>query len=131
MNKSGKSLWDRLGGEPAVRLVVDDFVARASTDPKVNFTRQGEPNHWDPTPDNVAKLKQRLVEFISYASGGPLQYKGRDMKTVHTGMHISSAEFDAAAADLAAALDKYKVKDPERGELLKAVAGTKKDIINR
>ena len=36
-----KALWDRLGGEAAVKAVVHDFVAAAATDPKVNFTRGG------------------------------------------------------------------------------------------
>ena len=53
------------------------------------------------------------------------------MATAHTGMQITSAEFDALAADLAASLDKYKVPAKEKNELLTAVAGTKKDIINR
>src|SRR5262249_20077180 len=39
---AGKSLWDRLGGEPAVRAVVHDFVLAAAPDPKVNFTRGGQ-----------------------------------------------------------------------------------------
>src|SRR6187200_384729 len=39
----GKSLYDRLGGEPAIRAVVDDFVPRAANDAKVNFTRKGVP----------------------------------------------------------------------------------------
>ena len=131
MDKSGKTLWDRLGGEPAVRLVVDDFVGRAVKDDKVNFFRKGKPNEWKPNDQQVATFKQRLVEFISMASGGPLKYKGRDMATSHTGMQITSAEFDALAADLAASLDKYKVPAKEKNELLTAVAGTKKDIINR
>jgi hemoglobin len=131
MDKSGKSLWDRLGGEPAVRAVVDDFVGRATKDDKVNFFRHGHPNEWKPNDTQVATFKQRLVEFISMASGGPLKYKGRDMVTVHKGMEISSAEFDALAADLAASLDHFKVPAKEKGELLAAIAGTKKDIINK
>ena len=35
------SLWNRLGGEANVKRVVDDFVALAAADPKVNFFRAG------------------------------------------------------------------------------------------
>lgn len=130
---STKSLYERLGGEPAVTAVVDDFVNRAAGDPKVNFTRKGIPGvtAWDPTPENVAKLKKRLVEFVTMAAGGPNNYKGKDMKTVHTGMKITEAEFNALAADLGASLDKFKVPDKEKNELLTAVAGTKGDIVGR
>jgi hemoglobin len=129
--KSGKSLWDRLGGEPAVRAVVDDFVGRAVKDDKVNFFRHGHPNEWKPNDTQVATFKQRLVEFISMASGGPLKYKGRDMATAHKGMEITSAEFDALAGDLAASLDHFKVPAKEKGELLAAVAGTKGQIVGK
>jgi hemoglobin len=131
MDKSGKSLYDRLGGEKAISKVVDDFVALGAPDPKVNFTRKGHPNHWEATPENVAKLKKRLVEFIAMAAGGPNNYKGRDMVTAHRGMEITEAEFNALAADLSAALDKNKVPAREKAELMAAVAGTKGQIVGK
>lgn len=126
-----KPLWDRLGGEPAVTAVVDDFVGRAAGDTKVNFFRKNVAGYpeWKPSGEQVATLKRRLVEFISVASGGPLKYSGKDMKTSHAGMKVSKAEFDAIAADLSASLDKFKVPAKEKGELMAAVAGTAKDII--
>ena len=127
---SEKSLCDRLGGRPAITLVVNDFVDRAATDPKVNFTRKGIPGaEWDPTPENVAHLKASITDFVVQASGGPQVYKGRSMKEAHANMRITSAEFDAIAADLKASLDKYHVPEKEQNELLSAVAGTKKDIV--
>src|SRR4051812_25089248 len=41
-----KPLYERLGGEKTIRAIVDDFVARVAADPKVNFPRDGHPNHW-------------------------------------------------------------------------------------
>jgi hemoglobin len=124
-----KTLWERLGGEPAVTAVIDDFVGRAASNPKVNFTRKGTPNEWQATPENVALLKKRLVQFVSMASGGPLKYQGQSMKNAHTGMKITNAEFDALAADLKASLDKFKVPDDLQQELLQAVGSTRKDIV--
>jgi hemoglobin len=129
---SAKPLWDRLGGQKAVEAVVDDFVVRAANDTKnVNFTRAGHPNQWDPSPANMQKFKTRLVEFISLASGGPLKYKGKDMTSAHTGMEITSAEFQALANHLSASLDKFKVPAKEKNELLTAVAGTKDQIVGK
>jgi hemoglobin len=125
-----KPLYERLGGTQAIQLVVDDFVARAASDPKVNFTRKGIPGaEWDPSPTNVEHLKKMLVEFIAQASGGPVKYTGKDMLATHKGMRITNAEFDAAAADLKMALDKYKVPPQEQSELLSAVEGTRKQIV--
>ena len=128
---STRSLWDRLGGEPAVRAVVHDFVGRGAADTKVNFTRKGHPNEWKPTSDDLKTLEQRLVEFISQNTGGPLRYSGRDMVTVHRGMEITDAEFNALAGDLSASLDKFKVPKREKDELIAVVASTRSSIVGK
>ncbi len=124
-----KTLFERLGGTAAISKVVDDFVAIAAPDPNVNFTRKGHPNEWDATPENVAKLKKGLVDFIGSATGGTVAYSGRDMVTAHKGMEITDAEFDALAADLKAALDKNKIPAAEQTELLTIVGTTRKAIV--
>jgi hemoglobin len=126
---SDKSLYDRLGGDPAIVAVVDDFVGRAAADPAVNFTRKGHPNSWDATPDNVAKLKKHLVQFIEQNTGGPQKYEGRDMLAVHTGMGITEAEWGAFVGDLKATLAKFNVPDKEQGELINIVATTHDAIV--
>lgn len=128
---SEKSLYDRLGGGPAVKAVVSDFVDRAAGDPKVNFTRQGHPNHWDATPENVAKLKEHLTQFVAQATGGPKEYMGKDMPTVHKDMQITNEEFDAIAADLKATLDKFNVPAKEQGELMAIVGSTHDQIVGK
>ena len=125
-----RPLYDRLGGEEALRAVVDDFVARAAADDQVNFTRKGVPGHeWQPTPDNVQKLKDRLVQFLCVATGGPQRYEGQDMRTIHKGMQITDAQFDAAVADLKASLDAHKVPPREQKELLDIVGATRGVIV--
>src|SRR5207248_6444897 len=93
----GKSLYERLGGEPAITAVVDDFVGRAAADPKVNFTRKGTAMEWQATPENVSRVKVRLVQFISKTAGGPQKYEGRDMKSVHQAMKITTEAVNAIA----------------------------------
>ena len=119
------SLWNRLGGAANVTRVVDDFVALAATDPKVNFFRAGAFKD----KVNVPELKKRLVELISSASGGPYKYTGRSMKEVHTGMGISDAEFDALATDLVKALTKNGAKTADIDAVIAAVAATRNDIV--
>ena len=46
-----------------IQVIVEDFVGKAAGDPRVNFTRKGTGQEWDPTPANVGKLKEHLVEF--------------------------------------------------------------------
>jgi hemoglobin len=121
-----KPLWDRLGGEKAVRLVVHDFVAAAAGDPKVNFTRGGK---YPLDADGVKKIEQLLVEQVSSVAGGPLKYTGRDMKTTHAGMKITKDEFAALAGHLVKTLQAYKVPQKEIDELVGIIATTMKDIV--
>jgi hemoglobin len=121
-----RPLWDRLGGEKAVRAVVKDFVAAAAADPKVNFTRDGK---YKLDEKAVARVEQLLVELISETTGGPLPNTGRNMKVVHAGMKITDAEFDALAVQLVVVLNKYKVPDAEQKELLKIVEATRPHIV--
>lgn len=120
------TLWEKLGGEKNVRKVVDDFVAAAATDPKVNFTRDGK---YKLDADAVKALKQRLVEMISAHSGGPFKYSGKAMKPVHEGMQITNEEFDATVGHLVKALKDNGAKAEDIETLGKVVESTRKDIV--
>ena len=126
---SNTSLYARLGGEPAVRAVVDDFVGRAAANPAVNFARKGTVREWEPSAPNVDHLKMGLRDFVCVAAGGGCEYKGMDMRTAHRSMKITDLEFNALAADLKASLDKFNVPAREQSELLAAIEATRKDIV--
>ena len=123
-----KSLYDRIGGQAALTKVVDDFVARAAANPKVNFTRNGT---WNASDAAVKTLKVHLVNFLGSAFGGPQKYTGRSMKEAHKGMAITQAEFDALAADLKAVLEANKVPSAEVNEIMKIAASTAPDIVEK
>jgi hemoglobin len=131
MGAKERTLYERLGGENAIRAVVDDFVTRALNDPKVNFTRKGTGTEWKPTPENVERVKKTAVELVGMVTGGPQRYTGKNLKEAHKGMEITQAEFDAAAADLKASLDKFNVPAKEQDELMKIVASTAPDIVEK
>lgn len=124
-----KPLWDRLGGEPAVTLVVDDFVTRAAKNPAVNFTRKDEGTEWKATPTELVALKKHLVQWVSSVTKGPLKYEGKSMAEIHAGMKITNAQYTALMLDLKASLEKLKVNQLEQDELLSTISGFRKDIV--
>jgi hemoglobin len=117
-----KSLYDRLGGKPAITAVVDDFVARVAADRRINHFFANT---------NVPPFKAKLVDQLCEASGGPCKYTGRDMKSAHAGMGVGEADFNALVEDLVTTLDKFKVPEKEKGELLSVLGPMKKDIVTR
>ena len=70
------------------------------------------------------------MDFLCKISGGPCAYTGQDMKTAHAGISITEQDWSAAVKDLQATLDKFKVPDRERGEVLAAVSSLKGDIVH-
>ena len=117
-----KSLYARLGGKTAITAVVDDFVGRVAADNRINGKFANA---------NIPRLKSMLVDQICQASGGPCTYTGRDMKSTHAGMGVSSSDFDALVGDLVATLNKFKVPEREKNELLGALGPMKGDIVEK
>lgn len=125
---AAESLWDRLGGEPAMKAVVHEALAAAAKDPKVDLSRGDK---YELKDKELAALEKALVAMVSQVTGGPLKYEGKEMKKVHEGMKIKDEEFDAMVGHLSAALKKHKVSPTAAEELLAIVKGTKKDIVEK
>ncbi len=117
-----KSLYDRLGGKPAITAVVDDFVGNVAADARINRRFANA---------NIPRLKTMLVDQICEASGGPCRYTGQSMLDAHRGMNIADAEFTALVEDLVRSLDKFKVPAAEKNELLTALGGMKPQIVGK
>jgi hemoglobin len=118
------SLYTRLGGYDAIAAVTDDFIGRLAADKSLGRFFAGH------SEDSLKRVRQLVVDQICAATGGPCVYIGRDMKTAHKGMGISKADWDAAVKHLTASLDRFKVPQAEKAELLGAVSTFEKDIVD-
>lgn len=114
------SLYERLGGLPAITAVVDDFIERLQKDPVVKDRFEAL---------NVPRFREKLIEQVGEASGGPQRYTGIDMLTLHTGMDITEEEFNAVVGDLTASLNAFRVPEREQSELLAAIGQLKDQIV--
>jgi hemoglobin len=122
---ASETLYKRLGGYDAIAAVTDDFIGRIASDPSLGRFFVGL------SQDSKTRVRQHVVEFLCNATGGPCAYLGRDMKTAHTGLGITGADWDKAASLLTATLDKFKVPAKEKGEVLAAVTGLKSQIVEK
>ena len=121
------TLYQRLGGKPAIEAVVDDFLARLVADARLTNARVK--NRLEAI--HVPALKVHFFNQICEAAGGPCKYTGRDMKMAHVGLENTSREFGIAVEDLVATLDKFKVGEREKKELLAVLGPMKKDIVEK
>ena len=120
-----KSLYQRLGGYDAIAAVVDDFIGRLVADKR--FTRFFVGH----SEDSLKKIRMHVIDQLCAAAGGPCLYVGRDMRTSHHGLGITSDDWDASAKHLVESLDKFKVPQAEKDELLAFVSSLKKDIVDK
>jgi hemoglobin len=104
------SIYDEIGGAPAVGAAVEDFYDRVLGDPLLAPYFAGI---------DMARQKSHLRAFIATALGGPNIYAGRDMRTTHSGRHITPTAFDAVVTHLAETLTSLGVK----AATIQAIAG--------
>lgn len=120
------SLYVRLGGVPAIALVVDYFVDRLEYNPVIRANPAVRRAFGEPIKPG---LKYRLTEMICEATGGPCAYTGRAMDEAHDGLAITEAEWRAMVEEFVRALRRYKVPQREQDDLVAVVATTKDDIV--
>lgn len=121
------SLYDRLGGKPAIEAVVNEFLDRIGADTRI----QNPKVKARLAAIHIPSLKVQLVTLLCEAAGGPCKYGGRDMKMAHAGLEITGAEFDAVVDDLVATLNTFKVGRREQQEILNLLGPMKKDIVEK
>jgi hemoglobin len=120
---STPSLYKRLGGYDALAAVTDDFIGRLATDKQLSRFFVGH------SEDSLHRIRQLIVDQLCAATGGPCYYIGRDMKTAHKGMGITESDWNITVNHLIATLDKFKVPEKEKNEVLGAISSFKKDIV--
>ena len=118
-----KSLYERLGGYDAIAAATDDLLRRVTSDPDLGFYWRGH------STDSMKRDRQLIVDFLCESIGGPVIYRGRDMKTSHEGLRITEREWEIFMVHTAATLDHIEVPEPERQEFLDCAAGLKGDIV--
>ena len=120
-----QTLYTRLGGYDALVAVTKDFIGRLATDPSLAkfFTGLND--------TSKARVESHVIDFLCVATGGPCIYTGQDMKTAHTGLHITDADWNASAAHLTETLNKFKVPQKEQSEVMAAVSGLKSQIVGQ
>jgi hemoglobin len=120
-----KSLYERIGGEPAVNAAVDIFYRKVLNDDRINRFF-----------DNVDMEKQAAKQkaFLTMAFGGPHNYTGEDMRKGHAHlvkMGLDDSHFDAVVEDLGATLEELNVPEELINEVVAICETTRNDVLSR
>lgn len=119
------SLYERIGGAPAVEAAVDIFYRKVLADPLVN-------HFFDDTDMDAQRSKQKA--FLTMAFGGPNEYTGKDLSDAHRDLvrrGMNDGHFDAVAGHLQATLEELGVPEAETGEVMTIAGGTRDAVLCR
>jgi len=116
-----ETLYDRLGGEPAIGAVVEEFYDRVLADERVA-------HHFEDV--DMAAQRSHQTKFLSAVTGGPIQYEGEDMASAHAGLEITGEEFRIVATHLDEALRAFDVDEADREAVMEAVSGFEDDVVD-
>lgn len=122
-----QSLFERLGGKKGISVIVDDTVQQHMRNPAINARFLP----FKDKPELLATIKQHTVDFFSAGSGGPVEYKGKDMVSAHTGMNINPTEYMHVMDDIFAALDKNGIDESTKKDVLAILWSLKGMIISK
>jgi hemoglobin len=124
---ASRTLYERLGGRPAIRAVASELVDRILADGRVNKWFA----HAAASPENAAAYKAKLADFLCQSTQGPCKYTGLDMTAAHRGRQVTGEAFDAVVDDLVGVLAKLKVPAKEKSEVLALLAPLKSVIVQK
>ncbi|HEY7111619.1 MAG TPA: group 1 truncated hemoglobin [Thermoanaerobaculia bacterium] len=119
------TLYKRLGGYDAIAAVTDDFIGRLLADQRFAKFFVGL------STDSKGKIRQHVVDLLCNTTGGPCVYIGRTMKQSHAGLGITEEDWNASVQLLVASLDKFKVPETEKNDLLTLASSLKSDIVEK
>jgi hemoglobin len=115
------SIYEEIGGQEALIKVVDDFYDRVLADPNLAAFFKGS---------NMSRLKGMQVEFFAAALGGPDEYHGRSMRSVHLGRGITQRHFDLVAAHLDESLRDAGVPRETADTIIHTIAPLATEIVS-
>ena len=116
------SLYDELGGAPAVEAVVELFYRKVLADDRIS-------GFFAHTDMDAMRAKQRA--FFTMILGGPSEYSGKDMRKAHVHLMLQDVHMDAVLEHLESSLRESGVPEDKVKAIVGAAEGMRNDILNR
>ena len=119
------SLFEQLGGQPAVDAAVDIFYRKVLSDDRIS-------GFFDDVDMDRQIGKQKA--FLTMAFGGPSRYSGADLRTGHAHLvkrGLDDTHFNAVAEHLNGTLEELGVAPDLIGQVMAIAGSTRNDVLGR
>lgn len=116
------SIFDKLGGAPAIDAAVDIFYRKVLADDRIS--------HFFDTID-MENQHAKQKAFLTMAFGGPNNYTGKDMREAHKHMNLTEVHFTAVAEALVGTLRDLNVGEEDINSVVNVALSVKDDVLNK
>ncbi len=119
------SLYEQLGGQPAVDAAVDIFYRKVLSDDRISSFFEGV---------DMDKQIGKQKAFLTMAFGGPHNYTGQDMRKGHAHLvarGLNDGHFDAVAENLSTTLKEMGVAQTLIDQVMAIAGSTRNDVLGR
>ena len=120
-----QSLYEKLGGEPAVNAAVDIFYRKMLTDDRVSRFFEGV---------DMDRQAAKQKAFLTMVFGGPAEYSGKDMYEGHKHlikMGLDDSHVDVVIENLGATLTELGVANDLIQEVANIANSVRDDVLGR
>jgi len=120
-----QSLFEQLGGKPAVDAAVDLFYQKALADSRINYFFESV---------DMTKQRGKQKAFLTMVFGGPSNYTGLDMRNGHAHLvakGLNDDHFNAVVENLGQTLKELGAQDELIAQVAALAETVRNDVLGR
>lgn len=120
-----QSLFEELGGEPAIEAAVDIFYRKVLSDERIARFFEGV---------DMDRQAAKQKAFLTMVTGGPSRYTGRDMRTGHAHLlklGLNDSHVNAVLENLGSTLRELGVSEEKIAQVAALANSVRDDVLNR
>ena len=119
-NMANLTLYQQLDGKAGLERLVDSFINQIGNDEQIIHYFEHA---------NISHFREGFINHLCVLTNGPCEYARDSMVEIHTGMHITEADFNHVVDLLINAMNEQNIDHTVQNKILAKMAPLRSQII--
>nr|WP_283710086.1 group 1 truncated hemoglobin [Pseudoalteromonas prydzensis] len=119
-NMANLTLYQQLDGKAGLERLVDSFINQIGNDEQIIHYFEHA---------NISHFREGFINHLCVLTNGPCEYTRDSMVEIHTGMHITEADFNHVVDLLINAMNEQNIDHTVQNKILAKMAPLRSQII--
>ncbi|MGP5156736.1 group I truncated hemoglobin [Pseudoalteromonas prydzensis] len=119
-NMANLTLYQQLDGKAGLERLVDSFINQIGNDEQIIHYFEHA---------NISHFREGFINHLCVLTNGPCEYTRDSMVEIHTGMHITEADFNHVVDLLINAMNEQNIDHTVQNKILAKMAPLRSEII--